>query len=113
MLPATCPFTCVWVTMPNQNTSLVVSNAFQVGDLIDSMDTRNMWLEAQVLALRDDPVPSVLIHYPQWSSKWDIWVACDSETIAPYRTHTTGPNINPHLTSPPPAYIGTAVTSHV
>ena len=70
-----------------------ISNAYNIGDMLDSLDTRNLWLEAVVINMKDD---MILIHYPQWSSKWDVWVHCDGETIAPHRTHTTGPNFNPN-----------------
>ena len=41
---------------------ITVSNAYSVGDLIDAMDTRNMWLEASVVSIKDD---MLLLHYPQ------------------------------------------------
>jgi hypothetical protein len=49
-----------------------------------------MW---QVVAIKDD---QIFLHYPCWSAKWDIWVHVESEKIAPHRTHTIGPNINPN-----------------
>ena len=72
---------------------ITVTNTYNVGDLLDSLDTRNMWLEAVVVSVKDD---MILIHYPQWSAKWDCLIEMDSESIAPHRTHTTGPNYNPN-----------------
>lgn len=74
---------------------ILVSNAFSIGDMLDALDTRNMWLEAVVFDVKDD---MILIHYPQWSTKWDVWVNVDSDTIAPHRSHTTVPNYNPNYT---------------
>jgi hypothetical protein len=76
---------------------------FQVGDQLDALDTRNLWLEAEVVDINPD-IGQIYIHYTGWSQRWDIWISESSERIGPYRSHTTGPTgpRPPIVPTPPP-----------
>lgn len=54
---------------------------------MDVKDTINHWLEAEVIDI-DQENKKVLIHYNEWSSRWDEWIDFDSTRIAPFRSHT-------------------------
>eukprot|EP00466_Bigelowiella_natans_P017348 jgi/Bigna1/83550/fgenesh1_pg.110_\ len=55
---------------------------FEKGNFLDCRDKYGMWLEAEVVKLRND---EVLIHYNNWDSKWDEWIPLkDKDKFAPF-----------------------------
>lgn len=62
--------------------------------IIDTLDTKNKWYEAEIMAIRHDK-REVLVHYLNWGVKWDEWISFDSPRLAPHRKYTVGPNIVP------------------
>lgn len=65
----------------------IASNAWryslQIGDLIDAQDTQEKWYEARIL---DIQTSQILVHYRGWTSKWDVWLPCDSPKIGVHHT---------------------------
>lgn len=47
------------------------SRRFFLGQWVDALDTVNKWLEATVVAVRDQ---FVFIHYNGWERRWDEWL---------------------------------------
>lgn len=64
-----------------ENRSLIL------GQWIDVKDTIDHWLEAEVIDV-DERNKRVLVHYNEWSSRWDEWLDMSSKRIAPFRTQT-------------------------
>lgn len=58
---------------------------FTVGQWVDTKDTIDKWLEAQVISVSGDEVK---VHYNGWNDSWDEWISVSSQRIAPFRTHT-------------------------
>lgn len=50
----------------------------------------------------ESAIPSILVHYNGWPARWDEWILPDSSRLAPFRTRTTHPSTQPHV-SPSPA----------
>ncbi|KAF4316902.1 hypothetical protein BBI17_008689 [Phytophthora kernoviae] len=55
----------------------------EIGELIDALDTDNVWYESRVVAMSSTLVK---LHYRGWTSKWDEWVERTSTRIAPLHT---------------------------
>ncbi|RLN55306.1 hypothetical protein BBP00_00008548 [Phytophthora kernoviae] len=55
----------------------------EVGELVDALDTDNVWYESRVVAVSSTLVK---LHYRGWTSKWDEWVERTSTRIAPLHT---------------------------
>lgn len=53
---------------------------------IDALDCDFQWYDAKVLDWNGE---CFLVHFYGWGEKWDEWIQCDPERIAPYRTYTT------------------------
>lgn len=81
---------------------------FKIGDLVDALDTTKKWFESTVRDVKDD---KVLIHYNNWSSKWDEWINVNSDRLAQVHTYTTGPHSQVPK-SPPPYGAGTLYNSY-
>jgi hypothetical protein len=61
--------------IPNDNRQL----------LVDVMDCRGKWYQAEIREFRDD---QVLIHYDGWPDRYDEWIGRDSERIEPLFART-------------------------
>lgn len=69
---------------------------WQVGDLLDCLDSVNKWCPAQVVDISNG---KYRIHFTGWSDKWNEWIDQDSDRLAEYRRHTVegqpiGPEAN-------------------
>lgn len=58
-----------------------------IGQWVDVKDTIDHWLEAEVIDV-DPQERKVLVHYNEWSSRWDEWLSMSSKRIAPFRSQT-------------------------
>jgi len=61
--------------------------SLQVGDVCDCLDTEQKWRIAEIIS-RDHT--HVLVHYVDWSPKWDEWIALRDPRLQPPRTKTNG-----------------------
>jgi hypothetical protein len=66
----------------------------RVGALIDAQDTVPKWHQAEVAAV-DARRQRVYIHYIYYASRYDEWVAWDSDRLAPRGTHALVPGGTP------------------
>jgi len=51
---------------------------FQIGEHIDCKDTVNKWLNAEVIAARNEDIK---VHYSGWSAKYDEWINVRSDRL--------------------------------
>lgn len=57
--------------------------ALQIGDVIDGYCTKTFhWYEAKILDIEPGPTGQLRLHFKGWASKYDEWIARDSERIA-------------------------------
>jgi len=59
----------------------------QLGDVCDCLDTEQKWRLAEIVG-RDHT--HVMVHYVDWSPKWDEWIAQTDPRLQPPRTKTDG-----------------------
>ena len=62
--------------------------ALKVGDKVDSKDTVQKWLRAEVLEVKENQIK---IHYIGHETKWDIWIDRNSERLAKQGTRAPEP----------------------
>lgn len=58
---------------------------FAVGNLVDARDLRGKWLLGRVDAVENG---KLLVHYIGFGTKWDQWIHCQSDRLAPCHTKT-------------------------
>jgi BTB/POZ domain/mbt repeat len=63
----------------------------RTGTKLDVLDPYNNWYMSEVLQV--NPGGRVLVHYINWSSKYDEWIPVCSPRLAHVNTHTTGPHV--------------------
>ena len=82
-----------------------------VSQWVDVRDTVDTWLEAQVLSSQQrHETDYVLIHYNEWPSQWDEWIAAASTRIQPFRSYTKQ-NLDSPVQSPFPLVLSPEVFS--
>ena len=57
----------------------------EIGQWVDVKDTIDMWLEAEVIGIREH---QVYVHYNGWGRRWDEWIDMSSPRIATFRSYT-------------------------
>ena len=59
-----------------------------------------MWLEAEVIGVREN---QVYVHYNGWGRRWDEWIEMNSPRIATFRSYTVN---SPYslFSSPSPSF---------
>jgi hypothetical protein len=79
-----CPLHCL-CELPIMRNGLAAAD-IDIGALVDALDTENVWYGAIVRRIDDR---RMLVHYQQWSSAFDEWIAIDSPRLARFRTRST------------------------
>lgn len=67
------------------NNSKCKQISFKVGQWIDAKDNTNTWLEAQIIAIRDNKAQ---INYLGWGNVYNEWIDLNSPRLALFRTQT-------------------------
>lgn len=63
-------------------------DSLKVGDLVDALDSENIWYDS-VVADANDEEGTLRIHFRGWNKKWDSWMnRYDTKTLQPLFTHT-------------------------
>ena len=57
------------------------------GALLDACDVHGVWYEAQIADV-DEASESVLVHFTQWSAKYDVWLPAGSPLLATHGART-------------------------
>ena len=73
----------------------VDEEVYEVGALVDCLDTTNTWVASRVI---DSRPGEVLVHYLGWNEKWDEWLPTRSPRIEPAGKHV--PRKRPAGSSP-------------
>ena len=79
----------IWKTVSETRDIAEWKKNLKVGSIIDCQDRLSKWFESEIVQFNYDK-KEMLIHYCEWSSKWDEWISLDDDRIAPWRTHTDG-----------------------
>ncbi len=61
---------------------------FEMNDILDCADHRKIYFESLIRDVKED---KLLVHFINWSTKWDEWIPKNSDRLAPRNHMTTGP----------------------
>jgi hypothetical protein len=67
-------------------------NHFQEGDMLDVLDTVEVWCEATILTCYETK-KMVFVHYVGFSREFDEWISFDSHRLLPLQTKTYHPKL--------------------
>lgn len=66
-------------------TSVNATLDFKIGQWIDAKDTLDIWVEAQIMDIKDN---KAYVHFYGWGNTFNEWIKTDSPRLALFRTYT-------------------------